>query len=57
MHHARDRAAVLYTLIGTARLNGLDPEAYLAHVIGRPARVVRGGTTTAASGWRSATPA
>jgi hypothetical protein len=30
-----DRAAVMYTLIQTARLNGLDPEAYLRDVIGR----------------------
>ncbi|HEX4095999.1 MAG TPA: IS66 family transposase [Caulobacteraceae bacterium] len=29
------RAAVLYTLITTARLNGLDPEAWLADVVGR----------------------
>ena len=28
-----ERAATLYTLIETAKLNGLDPEAYLAHVI------------------------
>ena len=30
-----ERAAILYTLIETAKLNGLDPEAYLAHVIDR----------------------
>jgi hypothetical protein len=30
-----ERAAVMYTLIQTARLNGLDPEAYLRDVIGR----------------------
>lgn len=29
------RAAILYTLIGTARLNGLDPEAYLRYVLAR----------------------
>ena len=29
------RAAILYSLIGTARLNGLDPEAYLRHVLGK----------------------
>jgi hypothetical protein len=29
------RAAILYTLITTARLNGLDPEAWLADVIAR----------------------
>jgi transposase len=29
------RAAILYTLIGTARLNGIDPEAYLRHVLTR----------------------
>jgi transposase len=28
-----ERAAVLYALIGTARLNGIDPEAYLRHVL------------------------
>lgn len=26
---------ILYSLIGTARLNGLDPEAYLRHVLSR----------------------
>lgn len=30
-----ERAAAVYSLIGTARLNGLDPEAYLRHVLGR----------------------
>jgi hypothetical protein len=30
-----DRAAVMYTIIQTARLNGLDPEAYLCDVIRR----------------------
>src|SRR6266567_135385 len=29
------RAAILYGLIGTARLNGLDPEAYLRYVLSR----------------------
>jgi len=28
-----DRAAALYSLIGTAQLNGLDPMAYLRHVL------------------------
>jgi hypothetical protein len=28
-----ERAAAIYTLIGTAKLNGLDPEAYLRHVL------------------------
>ena len=28
-----DRAAAIYSLIGTAKLNGLDPEAYLRHVL------------------------
>lgn len=28
-------AAVFYTLIGTARLNGIDPQAYLRHVLER----------------------
>ncbi len=30
-----ERAAAIYSLIGTAKLNGRDPEAYLRHVIGR----------------------
>ncbi len=30
-----ERAAVMYSLIGTAKLNGLDPEAYLRYVIER----------------------
>jgi hypothetical protein len=29
------RAAILYTLIQTARLNGVEPEAWLADVIAR----------------------
>jgi len=29
------RAAAMYSLIGTAKLNGMDPEAYLRHVIER----------------------
>jgi transposase len=33
-----DRAAILYTVIETAKLNGLDPEAYLASVLDRLAR-------------------
>ena len=30
-----ERAAAIYSLIGTAKLNGMDPEAYLRHVIER----------------------
>jgi len=30
-----ERAAVIYSLIGTAKLNGLDPEAYLRDVLTR----------------------
>jgi hypothetical protein len=30
-----ERAAAIYTLIGTAKLNGLDPEAYLRYVLER----------------------
>ena len=33
-----DRAAILYTVIETAKLTGLDPEAYLASVLDRLAR-------------------
>ncbi len=28
-----ERAAAIYSLIGTAKLNGIDPEAYLRYVI------------------------
>ena len=30
-----ERAAAIYSLIGTAKLNGIDPEAYLRHVLTR----------------------
>jgi hypothetical protein len=30
-----ERAAAIYSLIGSANLNGIDPEAYLRFVIGR----------------------
>ena len=33
-----DRAAIVYTVAETAKLNGLDPEAYIAAVIDRLAR-------------------
>jgi transposase len=29
-----ERAAAIYTLIGSAKLTGIDPEAYLSHVLG-----------------------
>jgi transposase len=30
-----ERAAAIYSLTGTAKLNGLDPEAYLREVLSR----------------------
>lgn len=30
-----ERAAIIYSLIGTAKLDGLDPEGYLREVLGR----------------------
>jgi transposase len=30
-----ERAAILYSLIGSAKLNGLDPECYLRDVLAR----------------------
>ena len=33
-----ERAAILYTVLETAKLNGLDPEAWLADVIDRMAK-------------------
>jgi transposase len=34
-HAGGDRAAAIYSLVGSAKLNGLDPEAYLRFVIER----------------------
>jgi transposase len=33
-----ERASVIYTVLQSAKLNGLDPEAYLADVIDRMAK-------------------
>lgn len=30
-----ERAAIIYSLLGTAKLNGIDPEAYLRYVLER----------------------
>ena len=30
-----DRAATIYSLLGSAKLNGLDPQIYLHHVLER----------------------
>ena len=30
-----ERAAAIYSLLGSAKLNGLDPEIYLQHVLER----------------------
>jgi hypothetical protein len=30
-----ERAAAIYSLVGTAKLNGIDPEAYLRFVLAR----------------------
>ena len=34
-----ERAAAMYTLIGTAKLNDVDPQAWLADVLGRIAEL------------------
>ncbi len=31
--HGGECGALLYRLIGTRRLNGIDPEAYLRHIL------------------------
>ena len=31
--HGGERGALLYSLIGTSKLNGVDPESYLRHVL------------------------
>jgi hypothetical protein len=33
--HGGQRAAAMYSLLGSAKLNGLDPEIYLHHVLQR----------------------
>ena len=35
------RAAAMYTLIGTAKLNDVDPQAWLADVLGRIAKTLQ----------------
>ena len=32
-NHDVERGALLYGLIGTCRLNGIDPETYLRHIL------------------------
>ncbi|EZJ22449.1 putative transposase [Escherichia coli 2-005-03_S4_C2] len=32
--HSGERGALLYGLIGTCRLNSIEPEAYLRHILG-----------------------
>jgi transposase len=34
-HDGGDRAAIIYTLIETAKMNGIEPESYLRAVITR----------------------
>ena len=34
-HASGKRSAAMYSLIGTAKLNALDPQAWLGHVLGR----------------------
>ena len=34
-HRGGDRAAIMYTLIGTAKLNDIDPQAWLDDVLKR----------------------
>ena len=31
--HGGERSALLYGLIGACRLNGIDPESYLRHIL------------------------
>ncbi len=35
LHQSGERAAAMYSLIGSARLNRINPEAYLAYVLER----------------------
>ena len=34
--HGGERSALLYGLIGACRLNGIDPESYLRHILNVP---------------------
>ena len=45
-----ERAAAIYSLIGTAKLNGMDPEAYLRYVIERIADHPPRGNSTGPGG-------
>jgi hypothetical protein len=44
------RAAVIYTLIQTAKLNDVDPQAWLADVLARPLIIRRGGSRSCCPG-------
>jgi len=51
-----ERAALMYTLIETAKLNGLDPEAYLARSF-RASPIIRaGGSQNCSPGYREPNP-
>ena len=41
-----ERAAAIYSLIGTAKLNGIDPEAYLARCARRASPTTRSTAST-----------
>ena len=52
------RAAIMYTLIGTAKLNDIDPQAWLADVLGRIAdHPIQRLRELLPWHWRPATPA
>src|SRR5687768_13294208 len=41
LQRRRERAAAIYTLIGAARLNDVNPEAWLADILARIADAIR----------------
>jgi transposase len=51
-----DRAAAIYTLVETTKLNGLDPEAYLRDLLGRIADHPITGSLTCCPGTSPRTP-
>jgi transposase len=56
VHRGGERGAVMLTLIHTAKLNGVDPQAWLADVLARMPITDQLPGRTAAWNWRRAIP-
>ncbi len=51
-----ERAAIIYTMLETAKLNGLDPEAYLANIIDRMVKGYPANRLTGVLPWSTEAP-